>query len=185
MVIKREVYGDVEYSLERGGFDVSIITRDCPYCWTSQEQPVSHLYLNTASMFGTYVCSKCATYYYFVGDNIYQYIPEAQLVHLENYVKRPSRLDTIKNYRNLYYRAKEFEWFNDIRLDVVDNIVENIWTKPVEVAAQIMEKEKTGKAPGYSIGFEWLGERDEHVPLNGDKFLEALEYLKNEGLIKE
>tara|TARA_B100000949_G_scaffold137679_1_gene121089 strand:+ start:3287 stop:3835 length:549 start_codon:yes stop_codon:yes gene_type:complete len=182
-MINREIKGEISTSFVEGDYNISFLKRECPYCWTSVEQPTEHLYWLTAGSFGTYVCSKCSTCYYFVGDSIYQYIPEAQLVHLDSYVKRPSRLDTIRTYRNLYYRAKEFEWFNDIRLDVVDNIVENIWTMPVEVAAQMMEKEKTGKAPGYSIGFEWLGERDEHVPLNGDKFLEALEYLKEKELV--
>ena len=186
MVIKREIYGDIEDFLERGGFDISVVTRDCPYCWNNQEQPVSHLHLNNGSMFGTYICSKCATYYYFVGDNIYQYIPEAQLVHVENYVKRPSRLDTIKTYRNLYYRAKEFEWFNVVRLDITDEIIENVWTMPVEVSAQIMEKEKSGKAPGFSVGFLWLGDEEKSsYPLDGDDFMKALDFLKEEGLIRE
>ena len=172
------------------GIVVTIESRDCPYCHNTVEQPTEHIYLDRGSNWGTYICSVCSTYYYFVGDKIYQYIPEAQFVHLDNYVKRPSRLDTIRSYRNLYYRAKEFEWYNNVRLDVTDEIIENTWTMPVEVAAQIMYKEKTGKAPGYSIAYEIKQDEDSGgngfgcVNLDSEAFLEGLNFLKERGLVE-
>ena len=49
-----------------------------------------------------------------------------------------------------------------------------------------MEKEKSGKAPGFSVGFLWLGDEEKSgYPLDGDDFMKALDFLKEEGLIRE
>lgn len=176
-----KVKGVVSFHKKGDNFDIALVTRECPYCWPNVEQPVEHVYVTCLSLWGTYICSSCGTYYYILGDSIYQYIPEAQLMHVPHYAKRPSRLDTVKDYNSLFYRAKAFNWFEDINLEEI-SIVENVWTMAIEVAAQMNIKDKTGKAPGYSIGYELSGELDPQS-LNGVKFVEALEFLKEKELV--
>ena len=175
-----KVKGIVSFYEKGDNFDLAVVNRECPYCWTTVEQPVDHVYVTCLSLWGTYICTSCGTYYYFVGDNIYQYIPEAQLMHIPHYAKRPSRLDTLKDYKSLFYRAKAFNWFEDIRLEEID-IVDSVWTMPVEVAAQMTAKDKTGKAPGYSIGYELSGNTEKYS-LDGEIFSKALEILREKEL---
>jgi len=183
--VRKEVVGSIERFEHREDFDLLLVWRECPYCHNSIKQPVLHIAIHRGGSSGTtYICPSCGTYYYFVGDKIYQFIPEAQLLYLPNYVKKPSRLDTIKTYRNLYHRAKAFTWWEDIDLEITDDIIERKWTMPVEVAAQMMEKENTGKAPGYSVGFSLKTENATRVYLDSDNFMLALSFLKERGLVE-
>ena len=191
--IRKDIDGTIERFEDMGEFDLLLVSRDCPYCHGAWEQPVLHIAIHkgSGSLSTTYICPRCSSYYYFVGDKIYQYIPEAQLLYIPNYVKKPSRMDTIKDYRSLYHRAKAFKWWEDVDLEVTDHIIEGKWTMPVEVAAQMAWKDDRGKAPGYSIGDEIMILAEDpdasnyDVPkLDTESFLLGLNFLKEKGLVK-
>lgn len=189
--IRKDVDGTIERLEDMGDFELLLVSRDCPYCHNSVEQPSLHVAIHWATSATTYICPRCNSYYYFVGDSIYQYIPEAQLLYLPDYRKKPSRLDTITTYRSLYIRAKAFKWWEDIDLTITDHIIEGKWTMPVEVAAQMSWKDERGKAPGYCIAEEitTLAEDPdasnyEVSNLDSEAFLEGLNFLKEKGLVK-
>lgn len=188
--IRKDIDGTIERFEDMGEFELLIVSRDCPYCHSSWEQPVLHVAVHRSGS-TTYICPRCSSYYYFVGDKIYQYIPEAQLLYIPNYVKKPSRLDTIKDYRSLYHRAKAFKWWEDVDLSVTEHIIEGKWTMPVEVAAQMAWKDDRGKAPGYCIGDEIMILAEDpdasnyQIPnLNSEAFLVGLNFLRDKGLVK-
>ena len=96
--IRRDIKGTIERIEDMGDFNLLMVLRDCPYCHSTWEQPVRHVAIHTGGN-TTYICPRCGSYYYFVGDKIYQYIPEAQLLYIPNYVKKPSRLVSYTHLR--------------------------------------------------------------------------------------
>ena len=188
--IRAGLKGEIEYFQDRGKFKIALVKRDCPYCLFRTEQPVMHLVIYYGTPSTCYICPDCWSHYYFVGDKVYQLVPEAQLLYLKNYLKIPSRIDTIKTYSSLYHKANDFKWFLNIDLNISDEIIEGTWTMPVEAAAQMYYKDKNGTAPGYSIGNELkiLYEDPEakdyvNIVLEMEQFVPALTFLKDKGLM--
>ena len=181
--VVNRIDGDISEFHDLGIFSVALVSRECPYCIYNAYEKKSHLVTYHDILTPVYSCPECSVKYYFVGDQIYQQIPEAQLMYLPNYSKKPSRVDTIKSVGSLYRRALEWQWYLDTNLEIIDKIVDGKWTMPVEVAAQMYLKEQNGKAPGYIVA-EFIKDETNIIPLEpGDTFRAGLDFLREGGYL--
>ena len=180
----KNVKGYIVHVLDYGKFEAVFAMRECPYCHWSVTQPTMHMCIvrgGRSDLEVTYVCPDCNSYYYFINDKTFQYVPEARLVHIKDYSRKPSRLDTIDTFNSLYLRGKSFEWFKNMNLDSPE-IIEGCWTMAVEAAGQLYEKESSGKAPGYCLG-EYLNSGIVEDLVATDVFQDALNTLREKDLL--
>ena len=179
-----KIEGEVVEFYELGIFGVASVYRECPYCIYDAYEKKLHLVCYHRILNPIYTCPQCSVRYYFVGDNVYQYIPEAQLMYLPNYSKAPCRVDSIKTVASLYRRAVQWQWYMDTDLEITREIVDGKWTMPIEVAAQMYLKEQNGKAPGYVVAANLRDENVINPLIPSDEFRDSLEFLREGAYLK-
>ena len=81
--IRKDIDGTIERFEDMGEFDLLLVSRDCPYCHSSWEQPVLHVAVHRSGS-TTYICPRCSSYYYFVGDKIIVAESYSEIVNYEN-----------------------------------------------------------------------------------------------------
>jgi len=147
----------------------------CPSCPPGVEQPTYHVVTIRKIGGVTYQCDVCGYFYYYLKNELFTFIPEAQMkYHVKDYVKKVNK----KPYELHYLEAKECGWFENIDLNNT-TIKEGVWTAVTEISAQIFHRSMSGHAPGYLM-CEMLKIKEQNPIPNelGPQIQEAMAWLK-------
>ena len=174
--IQNDIRGcEVIETHEIGKTTIILAKKFCPSCPSGVQQPTDHVVIKRGLNDLTYTCDTCGYKYYYLKNELFTFIPEAQMKYIKpDYVKKVNK----RPYELHYLEAKECGWFENIDLNNT-TMVEGVWTAVTEISAQIFHRSMSGHAPGYLMCYMLKDHEQNPIPNElGPQMQESIAWLK-------